>query len=708
MFPALALLFQALPVQHFPMMPSPGSTPDVAVALHAACPAGRGLDRAGLLAYEVRRAASAAALPTAANWTALGCARALLWDDGAISHDGPLMVSGDSWAVGGLRALLEALKQQPTGEPAARVLALLALDDESDLDALRPAVTAALGRAVAGGVHDAATLRGCSYFGMDAGDTAAVRQCAAMALRAGVDSTWHEVALTRLAFRDADTALGTTLFLRAVAAAHDTASRDEITWQLQWFLTPDEEQEWTTLPASARASWVRDRLASRDVRDGQPPGARLAEQFKRLEYVLANFRLHPARVMDTTFGRIAATPMAPHSDSETLHDCEPGLIAARPYRYFVRWDTRIDDRGVVWMRFGKPDERTFFSHSVCHPRLLNPRELWKYDVNGQTLLLDFEGEEFGGSVEATRLVTGVLGTYMCDIDPERCYLTNRAESFAGLPAERLEALRFEDAANVAKATTTDDNSPRGLAPIETIAHLHRLWDPVTGERVALVTYALKSSDLAIQHTDTMRTAVVDLSVRQWAAGRGTWSDTTIPKHLRLPDTTLKRTHLTGFVLLPSEPGVTSWSVVATQPAGRRGISYDVSGDSLGSGPLALSDLVIGAASQGLVWNNHGAEITLAPLDAVNRIEPLSLYYQINSTVPRPKASTNVVLYRIQDGRVADSAALQVVLESPLPAGISETAPLVDVSRLPKGSYRLDVRLTDGAVSVRRSTILDLE
>ena len=145
---------------------------------------------------------------------------------------------------------------------------------------------------------------------------------------------------------------------------------------------------------------------------------------------------------------------------------------------------------------------------------------------------------------------------------------------------------------------------------------------------------------------------------------------------------------------------------ATRRAAR--LSYDVSGDSLASGPLALSDLVIGAASQRLVWDNHGAKITLAPLDAVNHSEPLSLYYQIRSDVARPKATTNVALYRIQDGRVADSAALQVVLASPLPAGISEAAPLVDVSRLPRGSYRLELHVTDGALVVRRGTVLPVE
>ena len=155
MFPALALLFQALPVQQFPMVPPPGSTPDVAPAIRAACPAGRGLDRTGLLRYEIRRADSAASHPSAGNWTALGCARALLWEDGAVSHDGPLMITGDSWAAGGIARLARgaassgpaASRRRPACWRCWRWMM------KSALDALKPLVTAALGRAVAAGAR---------------------------------------------------------------------------------------------------------------------------------------------------------------------------------------------------------------------------------------------------------------------------------------------------------------------------------------------------------------------------------------------------------------------------------------------------------------------------------------------------------------------------------------------------------------------------
>ena len=32
--------------------------------------------------------------------------------------------------------------------------------------------------------------------------------------------------------------------------------------------------------------------------------------------------------------------------------CEAGKVRATPFRFYPRWQTDFDDRGVVWMRFG--------------------------------------------------------------------------------------------------------------------------------------------------------------------------------------------------------------------------------------------------------------------------------------------------------------------------------------------------------------------
>ena len=171
---------------------------------------------------------------------------------------------------------------------AAEVLAVLVLDD------LWPDATAVAGmfKAYAAGVTAPGVLRACTEFSLRSNDIKTARSCAMQALARGADSTWHLLRLTRIAFREADTVGGSKQFFAAIAAAHDTAARAEAEWHLQWFLEPKELPLPAQLPDTARARWTRDLLVRRDVRDGQPIGARLAEHFSRLEYVLAHFRLH--------------------------------------------------------------------------------------------------------------------------------------------------------------------------------------------------------------------------------------------------------------------------------------------------------------------------------------------------------------------------------------------------------------------------------
>jgi hypothetical protein len=166
----------------------------------------------------------------------------------------------------------------------------------------------------------------------------------------------------------------------------------------------------------------------------------------------------------------------------------------------------------------------------------------------------------------------------------------------------------------------------------------------------------------------------------------------------------------GFVTVPSTSGVTAWSLVATQSEERRGRAYDVDSPGLRDGPVVLSDLVLGVENEGLSWNLHSVDIPLAPTGAVNRKVPVSLYYQVKAAAARADLQTTVALFRMTDGVAADTAALQVAFEQAVREGINEVAPTVDLSRLDKGAYRLDVRISDarGAVLSRRSVVIDLE
>jgi hypothetical protein len=112
----------------------------------------------------------------------------------------------------------------------------------------------------------------------------------------------------------------------------------------------------------------------------------------------------------------------------------------------------------------------------------------------------------------------------------------------------------------------------------------------------------------------------------------------------------------------------------------------------------------------VTWNFHNVEIPLAPTTVLDRKMPVSLYYQIKSDVARADLRTTAALYKAEDGVARDSAALQVTYDQAVHDGINEVAPVLDVSRLDKGSYVLEVRLTDaeGKVVARRRGALDLE
>jgi hypothetical protein len=699
---ALAVMTQQLPAQHFPPIDHPGADPLLTTNLRAACPSNIATNRIALFKLEQQQGEAKVLEKNPEAWFRLGCTRALLYGAGALSHEGMLMVAGDSWAHGALKAFAQVLALRPDDRKAADLVATLAMDDEEPRDL--EATAMALDRAVSLGVSSSATLRGCADLGLRAHHPEFTRACATRALAEGKDSTWHSLLMARLSFRVADSVEGSRAFVRAAGAVRDTVAALDVAWHLQWFLSPDEQKEWITLADSARGGWMRDHLTQRDVRDGQPPGARLAEHFKRLEYVESAFRLrvpkmlHTAMLSKPSSGILPPGPPATKDGFATSMraDQDLSILLNSPFRDYMRWQVEWDDRGVIWMRFGEPRLRGYESESG--------NEIWRYDIDGHELLLTFAPEDFDGSAGATRLVTGRISDAYCGIDEWRCAL-----SMVMHPApEVIAAVKQQDREYISAGTTNDDNSVRTADVIEVISRLHRLWDPVSGAPIALLTYAVKTGDLTTAQDSVARSMRVEFDFRRWDAASDRWQDTTFTRRFPVSGKDIRR--LTGFIVTPSLPSVSSWSLVATQGDTRRGRAWDVTTAPLDAGPLALSDLVLGQEGQGIVWANHNEQVPLAPLNAVDRGQPVSLYYQIHSAEARPGMRTTVALYRVEQGVPRDSASLQVGFDQAVQAGVNEVAPTLDVSRLEKGNYRLEVRVTDarGVVITRRAVDLNLD
>jgi hypothetical protein len=697
----LAVL-QALPVSRFPVVDHPGVDPQLYATITAIC-ASPTTDRGALLRQADRYADSLRQSDRDAElWFATACLRANLFVAGAIAHESVAMPLGVTWEQGSINALLRSLALRPTGAKAADLLARLALDD-FDVDASAQ-IRIALERVRVGGTATPAVFRACSEFAWRVHDTTATRNCATAALAVGLDSTWQLLRLARLRFLSADTAGGNQLFQAAVAAARDSTSRLEVNWHLQWFLTPEQLNAWEHIGDSARVQWVRDQLASRDVRDARPNGARLAEHFARLEYVEEHFRMQVPRRVAAELRSGPATMEAPPLCGVVTSCNEPGGVWAEEWREYRRWQTDFDDRGVVWMRFGAPDRREQW---VC-PFYKCPtvREAWVYDLDGRHMLLSFENEAFDGSEDPTRLVSGVLGSYFCGVDVQRCALTSLAQADAFSRVHRnatapsspmvrpedIEHVRIQDRDAISAATTSDDNSPRRERFIGTVARFHRLWDPNTGHPVALVTYAIRTSDLKSDILGDRSVAEALLSVRQWDPTAAERRDTTLRRSGFLSDSTAPRDWI-GYLVIPSLPGVAAWSLTVSQSDQRLGRAFEDPGSPLSTGAIALSDLVIGAASESLRWTTPKGEVALAPFNSVNRSDTMQIYYQVRSNVSA-QVHIVVAVYQSKNPRRSTAAALQLSYLSSIRPGIAEAASTFDVSRLSKGEYRIELRIED--------------
>ncbi|HRP06866.1 MAG TPA: hypothetical protein PLL69_00125 [Gemmatimonadales bacterium] len=660
------------------------------------------------------------------EWLRLACLRSRLYALGAVAREGLVMPPGYSWAGGAAEAVLSGLDKNPTDvAKALELLGILAFEEYPDR--LRTRISQALVGAAENGARSRYALRACSEYLLRERLRDEAMACSTRALAAGFDSTWQLLNLARHRFAAGDTTGGEALFLQSIDAIRDSSDLSAMDWHLQWFLEPEEQAEWDLLPPSARGAWVRDLLIERDFRDGRPAGARLAAHFERLEAVDTLFRLQRS-LKDTRRFALTATP-----ENEIGTDWvakwtrnDPAQIPAKPFRFFLRSHLWYDDRAAVWMRWGPPDERHLarpqihfgsrgnggrcaseieapegMEHYIdlCTPpgSHFNSREGWLYRMGGRSLLLSFEGENFDRSGEATRLVAGVLGFYLCGLETSRCNLTNRSNT-AGLPVlppETISNLRSADQKLIDRATTEDDNTVHQAASIVLSASASRLWNPVGDGVIVLVPYSIRAESLE----EIADGEVVELSFRQWDPGETIIRDTVAGLRVSHEQLGRSRAHLTGVIVVSSAAAVSAWSLVAVTPEGQQGHSWGRGLPDLAGGSLELSDLAVGAASQGRGWRSPtGLTVPLGPLDAFDHGLPISLYWQ--SRARNAMEARIAIVVQPVDAR---GEGLQVEFLAGTEAGLTEFQRDLDLSRLEPGRYRLELTLTsaDGSAQVTR-------
>jgi hypothetical protein len=371
----------------------------------------------------------------------------------------------------------------------------------------------------------------------------------------------------------------------------------------------------------------------------------------------------------------------------------------------------------VYLRFGEP---TRSQYAKVADTSWNVREAWLYDLADGDLLLQFEGEVFDNTPQATRLVAGVLGNYLCDMDESRCAMVRRLSCFpppTGMFCSAIDAdyspLRREEVAQVQQAdqalietaTTRDDNAPRTAHAIRTVAHFSRVWDPKSGTSLAVIPYSFRLGDVKRDNDSSEVTATLLLALRQWSAATGNWTSTDFTRRLRFRGRLRDDSHLTGYTVVPSTPDVTAWSLFAAQGTERGGRAWGDRMAPLAGGPLAMSDLVLGAESQGQTWTTTGGtQVPLGPLGAFDKDQPVSLYWQLRSAIARDPVRITVAIFRV-GARDTERPVLEVGFDGRLNAGLTEWQRDIGVAQLDGGTYRLEVTVRDGETLVVRSARL---
>lgn len=459
---------------------------------------------------------------------------------------------------------------------------------------------------------------------------------------------------------------------------------------LAWIAEPEDLAAFDALPADSVPRWLRRFWGERDVADARRPGERLVEQFRRYAYARAHFRL-------TTRHR--------HYDITEV------------YRDSSQQD--FDDRGVIYLRHGEPDDRARFSGPGAEPN-----ESWLYRGlrPEDDLVFHFVS---AGHVQDYKLVESLLDaygfstavTFQARQDIPTALVGELLNSRAGLSDiyQRLSdqgsagrgALLAEERRRGRRAittgTTTDSYALRFAHDLNPVVSSFVLADserhPVLHVVFALPAAALRSYQApnGVGYPFEFRLIVYDSAYRR-VGGLDTL------RVFRSPTELPEGSFLTEQLAVRLPPGDYHYHFVVEELQADAG--------ALVSGrPIAVprtdvgfsaSDLVLGRKGSGLVLKWPGGDIPLNPLNRFSRDGTVELYYELYGLPQGATVATQVSVQpeggrsffqRIFGGGRGANLAYSTVTDA---AGRTRVRQQIVLAGLSPGRYLLALDLRDEA------------
>lgn len=597
---------------------------------------------------------------------------------------------GSSYREAAFDALAEALNADQTFAPAALLLASEMSGDEEWDDKVGLAVR----RAAAVGSAGATLLSGRLYRASGNADSALAAFTKYLSI--GGDSSIGLLEQARAYLAAGKPVAAAQSYLQGLFR-FDSAGRAAYRADIAWVASPRELATLDSLPDSRAASWIQTFWSNRDVEELRAPGERLTEHLRRWNYVHSAFRLpgnagaHEETGLRALPGQRDLPSSAAVSSSAT--DVDPlmsglvdlytnSLLSSGPRGHRI-----LDDRAVVYMRYGEPDAVAFtIARAGGIPAGVN----WKYSSTSTgPLIFHFRCQAYC-ILERFPISLDGLGSL------DARYDIIAGSMSAGHPNGALiERIVLERTRDLGVGLASDGFPQRYKRDLSPLVQVFAVGDGSHGSGRALVVFAIPGDRLRGEQMANGGVAY-PLQVRVIGSNaRGDVIRIDTVRVFRAPAALKRGAFLSGVAEIALGSGVWDVRILLAE---RSGDNAGGAGGRLGvripSGDkLDLSDPVLGREGSGVQWRAPEGAIPLNPLDAYTAHQGVELYYEASGMVPGQEYRTSIRLQSVT-GDKESVATLSYTAAATAP--IASFRRTIDVRRLKPGQYRLTIDLAPGA------------
>jgi GWxTD domain-containing protein len=655
----------------------------------------------------------------------LGATKLALDVNGAREIRSQHQTAGSGWRWGAANAFLSTVRSDTTYITAAVELGLTVMRTPTWAD-IPPVVTAMTRAAKSGQAGNEVWLvLGRLHRQIDSNE-AALRSFDVYAGLPGVDKSLAQLERARTLFALGRNQEAERAYFSGAAFPSDS-SRELYIKDASWIADSSEIREIRAasgeqLPAVLGRLW-RDR----ETASGRAAGSRLSEHYRRWDVAQRKYRLQPAIVRQWDFGQIYRSAQ---SD--------------------------LDDRGVIYMKHGDPDEKAFFIQDG-----VPPNESWVYHRPAGDLVLHFTQtlsssgwhliEGLGQMSGNPCQVPGLLESRVM-IDPYYQVLADMARQdsikiaaafrsgdnaaaqfFAACspgelsPVQSVSAVigvaasvstqwfnsqrqtqeRLASRANIEKSTTSDSDPLRYRAPFAPFVQAYGVGGPRAGSGRLLVIWALDGRDRpkadtipgvqGLVYSTRVRANVFD------TAGKLVVSIDSIKRQRYAAGILPSGSQINGLLTLDVPPGIYRIQLSVADTLGDKGAARVLGGIPVPAfnGALELSDLMLGLEGSAPVWvRGPGSRFSFNARNAWTPAEAMEVGFEMEGL---PAGQAYKVKIAVADLGADSTRPPRASVEFENQA--SGTRELVTQSlglrALRPGRYLLTVTVTAGDRSIRR-------